>query len=60
MEFVLGVIHLVIVIYALYNILTSSASLIAKILWSLFVLVFPLLGFIIWLIAGPKGGRATV
>ena len=60
MEFVLGVIHLVIVIYALYNILTSSASLIAKILWSLFVLVFPLLGFIVWLIAGPKGGTATV
>ncbi|MFQ6553834.1 PLDc N-terminal domain-containing protein [Aestuariibius insulae] len=59
MEFILGLIHLALVIYAVYNIVTSGASTGAKVLWALFVLIFPVVGFIVWLIAGPRGSAAT-
>ena len=57
---ILGLIHLALIIYALYNILTSGASTGAKVLWSLGVIIFPIVGFIVWLIAGPRGGRAAI
>jgi hypothetical protein len=50
----LGLLHLAIVIYAAVSILGSAASTGAKVLWILLVLVFPVVGLIIWLIAGPK------
>ena len=52
---ILGLIILIADIYAIYQILTSNASGLAKILWSLGVIVFPVVGFIVWLIAGPRG-----
>jgi len=51
---VLGILHLALVIYAAVSILGSGASQGAKVLWILLVLVFPLVGLIIWFIAGPK------
>ena len=54
MEFILGIIHVVLVIWALINILGSSASTLEKILWFLGVLIFPLIGFIVWFFAGPR------
>lgn len=51
-----GLIIFILDIYALYKIITSSASTGAKILWSLLVLILPLVGLIIWFFAGPKGG----
>ncbi|RVT82623.1 PLDc_N domain-containing protein [Rhodobacteraceae bacterium CCMM004] len=56
-----GIVGLIVVIadvYALYNILTSSASTGSKILWTLLVLILPVIGFIIWFFAGPRGGTA--
>jgi len=53
-EGILGLIHLVLVIWALVNIVGSGTSGLKKILWILFVLIFPLVGFIIWFFAGPK------
>ena len=53
-----GLIVLIADIYALYNILTSSASTGAKVVWSLVVFFLPVLGFIAWLVAGPRGGSA--
>lgn len=49
-----GFIVLVLSIWAIVSIVNSNASSGAKVLWVLFVLVLPLLGFIVWLIAGPK------
>ena len=61
MEFgLIGLIVLIADIYAIYNILTSGATLLAKVLWTILVLVLPVVGFIIWLIAGPRGGKAHV
>ncbi len=45
--------HLVLVVYAAVQILGSSASILKKIIWVLIVLVFPLLGLIVWFFIGP-------
>lgn len=55
-----GIILLALDIWALISIFSSSASTGAKVLWALLVIVLPLLGFIIWLVAGPKSSRAAV
>lgn len=52
----LGLIVLVLDIYAIYQVFTSGASTLAKILWTLGIVIFPVVGFIVWLIAGPRGG----
>ncbi len=57
---IFGIIVLIADVYALYNIITSSASTLAKIAWCLVVLILPILGFVAWLIAGPRGGSARI
>ncbi|WP_135503017.1 PLDc N-terminal domain-containing protein [Roseovarius aestuariivivens] len=52
-----GLILLGLAIYAIVNIIGSSAGTGAKVLWTLLVLVLPLIGFILWLIAGPRSAR---
>ena len=54
-----GTIVLALDIFAIYSVLTSGASTGAKILWTIVILALPILGFIIWLLAGPKSARAT-
>jgi hypothetical protein len=54
-EGILGFIHLIVVIWAVLSIVKSGASTGSKILWSLLVLILPLIGLIIWFLAGPKG-----
>ncbi|MGY9049316.1 hypothetical protein P775_21490 [Puniceibacterium antarcticum] len=56
----LGLIVLVADIYAIYNILTSGASTAAKVVWTLVVFILPVLGFIAWLVAGPRGASARI
>lgn len=56
---ILGLLVLIANIYAIYQIFTSAASTGAKVVWTLLILILPVLGFIIWLIAGPRGGTAT-
>lgn len=51
----LGLIWLVIVIWAVVKVAKSSASGLAKLLWILVLLFFPLVGLIIWFLLGPKG-----
>lgn len=53
-----GLILLALNIWALVSIIGSGASTGAKVGWSLLVLILPLLGFIIWLIAGPRSKSA--
>lgn len=55
-----GLIILIADIYAIFRVLTSGASTVAKIVWTLVILLLPILGFIAWLIAGPKGSSAHV
>lgn len=53
-EGLLGLLHLIVAIWAIINIFGSSASGLGKALWTLFVLLFPLVGLIVWFFVGPK------
>ncbi|MGB5177288.1 MAG: PLD nuclease N-terminal domain-containing protein [Gammaproteobacteria bacterium] len=48
-----GLIILIADIYAIVMILQSSAKSIEKLIWSLVVVLLPLIGLIIWFFAGP-------
>jgi hypothetical protein len=54
---IIGLIGLVLFIYALYHIIGSQASVLAKALWTVGLLIFPIVGFVVWLIFGPRAGR---
>lgn len=54
-----GLIVLVLDIWALVSIIGSGASTGSKVLWSLLVILLPLVGFIVWLIAGPRSASAS-
>lgn len=45
-------------IWALVSIVGSSTSTGKKVLWALFVIFLPLIGFIVWLIAGPQSATS--
>ena len=51
---ILGIIVLVVDIWAIINIIGGSASTMAKVLWALGVIVFPVLGAAVWFFAGPR------
>ncbi|HOT83044.1 MAG: PLDc_N domain-containing protein [Rhodospirillales bacterium] len=51
---IIGLIILALDIWAFVNILQSGASTGSKVLWILLILFLPIVGFIIWLLAGPR------
>ena len=53
-EGLFGLIVLVLDIWAIFNVFQSSDSTGSKVLWTLLILVLPVLGLIIWYFAGPK------
>ncbi|WP_230346988.1 PLD nuclease N-terminal domain-containing protein [Methylobacillus methanolivorans] len=53
MQSIIALLILVADIYAIIKIIQSSADTIKKILWILGVLIFPVLGLIVWYLAGP-------
>ena len=58
MEFIFGIIVLILDIWAIVNVFGSTASTGAKVLWILLILILPVVGFIIWFFAGPKSRTA--
>jgi hypothetical protein len=52
---ILGLLLLVADIWAIVKTVQSGASTGAKVFWIILILILPLLGFILWLIFGPKG-----
>lgn len=56
---IFGIIILVLDIIALFSVWSSSASTASKLLWSLLILILPVIGLIAWYFLGPKRGRAT-
>lgn len=54
---ILSLIGLVLFVYALYHVIGSNASVLAKTLWTVGLLVFPIIGFIVWLLFGPRATR---
>jgi hypothetical protein len=41
-------------IWAIVNVFQSGASTGKKVLWVIIIFVFPIIGLIIWFLAGPK------
>ena len=54
----LGLLILIGDVWAIINIFQSSASSEKKLVWTVVVIVLPLLGLILWYFMGPRTGRA--
>lgn len=52
---ILGVLILIGDIWAIINILQSSASSEKKLLWIIAVVLLPVLGLVLWFFLGPRG-----
>jgi hypothetical protein len=52
-----GFIVLIADVWAIVNIFQSSATTGNKVVWTVVVIVLPVLGFILWYFLGPKTGR---
>jgi succinate dehydrogenase/fumarate reductase cytochrome b subunit len=52
-----GVILLILDIWAIVSVVGSGATTGKKVLWVVLILLLPLLGFILWLLFGPRSGR---
>lgn len=53
----LGLLILILDVYAIVRVIGSSASTGAKVFWVVIILILPVVGLIIWFLAGP-GERA--
>ncbi len=51
----IGLIILALDIWAIINVLKSDAQTGMKIVWVLLIIFLPVLGLVIWAIAGPRG-----
>lgn len=51
----IGLIIFALDVWAIINVLKSSAETGMKIVWVLLIILLPVLGLIIWAIAGPRG-----
>ncbi len=51
----LGLIILVLDVWAIVKTVQSNAGTGSKVLWIVLILVFPILGVVLWWLFGPKG-----
>ena len=51
----LGLLVLIADVWAVVNVFQSSADTGAKVAWIVLILLLPILGLVIWLLAGPRG-----
>lgn len=54
---ILGLLWLLVVIWAIIQVAGSSASGLAKLLWIILMLFLPVIGVIIWYLLGPKAAK---
>lgn len=57
MSTLLGILILIADIWAILNVVQSSASTGAKVGWTVLILLLPVLGLAIWFFAGPRSAR---
>jgi hypothetical protein len=53
-----GLVVLIADICAIVNILQSAADTGKKVVWTVVVIVLPVLGFILWFFLGPRTGKS--
>jgi hypothetical protein len=51
----LGLIHLILTVYAIVKIVQSGAGTGSKVIWIVLILLLPVLGLILWFLFGPSG-----
>ncbi|MFO8084943.1 MAG: PLDc N-terminal domain-containing protein [Desulfobacterales bacterium] len=51
---ILGLIILVLNVWAIIKVIQSSAGTGSKVFWVVLVLILPVLGLLLWFLAGPK------
>jgi hypothetical protein len=49
-----GLLLLILVVYAIVKTVQSRAGTLGKVIWVVLLLMLPVLGFILWLLFGPK------
>jgi len=54
---ILGLLWLIVVIWAIVQVAQSSARGIEKLLWIVLMLFLPVIGVIIWFLLGPKSAK---
>lgn len=55
----LALIILIADIWAIVNLVQSRVSTEKKVLWIVGIIIFPLIGFVIWFFAGPKSDKVS-
>ena len=59
MEFIIGIIIFIADVWAIINVFRApQASTGSKLLWTLLILILPVIGLIIWLVEGPRAPKA--
>jgi hypothetical protein len=59
MEFILGIIIFIADVWAIIHVFRApQISTASKLLWTLLILILPVIGLIIWLITGPRAPKA--
>jgi len=53
---ILGLVVLVLDIWAILKVIQSGVGFGAKLVWILLILILPVIGVIIWWLFGPRGG----
>ena len=53
-----GLIVLIADVWAIVNVFQSGADTARKVLWTVLVILLPVLGFILWYFLGPKTGKS--
>ncbi len=59
MKLIFGIIVLALDIWALANVWQAGSSTGAKVGWTVGIVIFPVLGFLTWMLAGPRQARIT-
>lgn len=60
MDYIFGVIILILDIIAVLSVWSSGASTVSKLLWTLLIVILPVVGLIAWYFLGPKRGSAAI
>jgi hypothetical protein len=53
----IGLLVLIADVWAILNIVGSPASLVVRAIWVVVILALPVLGLLVWLVAGPRASR---
>jgi hypothetical protein len=56
---IVGLIIIALDVWAIVNIIGSATSIVGKILWTLAILLLPLVGLIAWFLIGPRKKHAA-